>query len=224
MDNETAVSEKIAEMENTFDLVMIADRFDESMILLKDLLCWDYRDITNVKLNARRESTKSVLSDEVREALKDYLKADYQLYNHFSKKFDKLVNGFGKGRMEKELGILGHANDNLKRACSLRPTNNDKLTGENKLWGKGMVGYTASTDEQCQMFSISELNFIDHLRDLQDKKARVIAEEEGVVIQEGLMSDPWGEQKLNNNFNVRPLEHLDIEKLKSMYIHKTDDV
>lgn len=26
--------------------VMVAERFDESMILLRDELCWDFRDVT----------------------------------------------------------------------------------------------------------------------------------------------------------------------------------
>ena len=34
---------KIEEMEETFDLVMVAERWDESMVLLKNLLCWDFR-------------------------------------------------------------------------------------------------------------------------------------------------------------------------------------
>ena len=32
------------------------NNFQESLILLKDLLCWDYEDITNLKLNARKQS------------------------------------------------------------------------------------------------------------------------------------------------------------------------
>ena len=34
---------KIEEMEDTFHLVMVAERWDESMVLLKDLLCWEFR-------------------------------------------------------------------------------------------------------------------------------------------------------------------------------------
>ena len=34
---------KIEEMEDTFDLVMVAERWDESMVLLKNLLCWEFR-------------------------------------------------------------------------------------------------------------------------------------------------------------------------------------
>ena len=34
---------KIEEMEETFDLVMVAERWDESMVLLRQLLCWEFR-------------------------------------------------------------------------------------------------------------------------------------------------------------------------------------
>ena len=44
--NETAIRDKILEIESSFDLVMIAERFDESIILLRDELCWSYRDVT----------------------------------------------------------------------------------------------------------------------------------------------------------------------------------
>ena len=36
---------KIEEMEDTFDLVMVAERWDESMVLLRDLLCWEFRSV-----------------------------------------------------------------------------------------------------------------------------------------------------------------------------------
>ena len=34
---------QIEEMEDTFDLVMVAERWDESMVLLRNLLCWEFR-------------------------------------------------------------------------------------------------------------------------------------------------------------------------------------
>ena len=53
------------------------------MILMKDLLCWDYEDIVNFKLNARKESKKVELSEEARSELRKYMASDYILYNHF---------------------------------------------------------------------------------------------------------------------------------------------
>jgi len=54
--NDEAVTEKIKEMEDKFHLVMIMENFEESLILMKQRLCWDNEDITNLKLNARRKS------------------------------------------------------------------------------------------------------------------------------------------------------------------------
>ena len=38
--------DRIEVYENEFDLVLIAERFDESLVLLQDLLCWDTEDVT----------------------------------------------------------------------------------------------------------------------------------------------------------------------------------
>ena len=67
------VRERIKLVEKKFHLVMILEQFEvreqllyntvrftnnfqESLILMKRLLCWDFEDITNLKLNARKQS------------------------------------------------------------------------------------------------------------------------------------------------------------------------
>jgi len=174
MDNATAVQAKIEEMEDTFDLVMVAERWDESMVLLRDLLCWEFRDVANFKLNARKESKKVVLSSEAREALREYLANDYLVYNHFKAKFEEKVNRFGLPRMSRELGQLKSANEEIQELCSVKATDNDSLKpGENKLWGRGVVAYTYNTTNsaECRLFGLSELNFIDELRKEQKQRA-----------------------------------------------------
>ena len=76
------------------------------MILMKDMLCWDYHDVVNFKLNSRKESKKIHLSDEARAALKKYLAADYKLYNYFKAKFEERLLKFGQHRMNHELSLL----------------------------------------------------------------------------------------------------------------------
>jgi hypothetical protein len=39
---------------------MIAERFDESMVLLADLLCWPLEKVTSLKVNARKPHLKVV--------------------------------------------------------------------------------------------------------------------------------------------------------------------
>ncbi|KAB0405320.1 hypothetical protein E2I00_010024, partial [Balaenoptera physalus] len=52
------VQEHILEVERRFHLVLLQEYFDESLVLLKDLLCWELEDVLYFKLNARRASAR----------------------------------------------------------------------------------------------------------------------------------------------------------------------
>jgi len=40
LDDMEKVKAKVEEIENKFDLVLITERWDESLVLLADLMCW----------------------------------------------------------------------------------------------------------------------------------------------------------------------------------------
>ena len=65
--------------------VLITEYFEESIVLLKHLMCWQYEDLAFFKLNSREESRKSSLSlsPGAKERLRNSMKSDYTLYNHF---------------------------------------------------------------------------------------------------------------------------------------------
>ena len=50
MQDKKSLREKIEFYEKEFDLVLIAERFDESLIVLKDELCWDFEDVMYLKV------------------------------------------------------------------------------------------------------------------------------------------------------------------------------
>ena len=83
-----------------FDIyeVMITDYFDESMVLLKEELCWDTEDISYLKSNSRQfggtESVREWLGPEYSQKLLDWNKADWKLYQHFNQTFNKKVTFF----------------------------------------------------------------------------------------------------------------------------------
>jgi len=45
MDNADSVRKEIFTLQIEFDLVLITERFDESLIVLKDIFCWSMDDI-----------------------------------------------------------------------------------------------------------------------------------------------------------------------------------
>ncbi|GFS03028.1 galactose-3-O-sulfotransferase 3 [Elysia marginata] len=86
-------------LEQQFDLVLIADFFDESMVLLRRYLRWSIKDIIYLKVNMMREDTKTNsvwrkqpnLTSTERIAFRHCNKLDYSLYDHFlSLFFDKI--------------------------------------------------------------------------------------------------------------------------------------
>ena len=56
MESEEKVASKIQELDNQFNLVLLAERFDESLVLLAELLCWPLEDLRYLKQNARKAS------------------------------------------------------------------------------------------------------------------------------------------------------------------------
>ena len=51
--NEEEITEFIENISKRFDLVLIAEYFDESLVLMKRMLCWDFEDIVYVKHKVR---------------------------------------------------------------------------------------------------------------------------------------------------------------------------
>ena len=63
--NSKAIKEYVAFLEEEFDLVLIADYFDDSVVLMKRLLCWELDDVLFVKTNERLDKDKATdISDD----------------------------------------------------------------------------------------------------------------------------------------------------------------
>ena len=56
---EAYVAEAIQQMDQHFTLILLTDFFDESLILMKHLLCWDWDDIVYIKFKMRIEEAKA---------------------------------------------------------------------------------------------------------------------------------------------------------------------
>ena len=110
------VDDYIQYLDGVFDLVLIDEYFDESLVLLKDLLCWNVDDIVYAKLNMENTGEES-LSPRALKILEVYGKHDYSLYMYFKTKFLKTVKEFGAERMSKEVKELQERYDYWRIVC-----------------------------------------------------------------------------------------------------------
>ena len=89
------MADKIREVEAGFQLVMLAERFPESLVLLASTLCWDLQDVTSLKLNGRSAERRQELGNVTRQQLREFQRGDTLLYDHFAKLFEQRVQKFG---------------------------------------------------------------------------------------------------------------------------------
>ncbi|XP_078700693.1 galactose-3-O-sulfotransferase 3-like [Branchiostoma floridae x Branchiostoma belcheri] len=87
----------VSSIDEDFDFVMLTEYFDESLVLLKRLMCWTIRDIvyfkrTNVR-NCPHEEVQ--LPPDLQQAHREWSFVDYALYDHFNKSFWRRINSSG---------------------------------------------------------------------------------------------------------------------------------
>ena len=128
LQNMALVKRYIDKMEEEFDLVMIADYFDESLILLKRLLCWEFQDIVYFKLRTKKK--KINLEKEVENNILTWNRADAILYDHFNKTFWRKVREAGS-TFDEELRTFRRINQEYQESCKSTEDQKCKLSKRN---------------------------------------------------------------------------------------------
>lgn len=170
------VMRDIHNLSKHFHLVLIAEYFEESLILLKDLLCWSMDDILYFKLNARRSSSVSRLNPEMRAKALQWNGADWRLYQHFNATFWARVEAYGKERMKQEVNQLRRRNAEMKAVC----IEGGKAVGAQKIqdgrfrpWQpvgeRSILGYNLKKDTDpkfktiCEKMVTPEIEYLSNL-------------------------------------------------------------
>ena len=112
------IESTIRYIEDQFNFIAIAEYFDESLVLLRRMLCWDIRDIIYISLRQRMyknrylEPTKEQLA-----AHKNVSYTDYILYEYFVSKLDQTLRNQGSD-FTKELSKFRSLNKAVSNFCS----------------------------------------------------------------------------------------------------------
>ncbi len=79
VDNMTAVKRTIKDVEEKFEVVLIMERFEESLVHLADAFCWPLEDVAYLKQNERLGELRTVPTDKTKEIMKVWLRGDYEV-------------------------------------------------------------------------------------------------------------------------------------------------
>ena len=169
MDNKTELRKRIMYYESEFDLVLLVERFDESLVVMKDILCWDLQDIMYLKQNEREAKFKSnIVTPESRLILQQWMWSDYQLYNYFNHKLSDQINKIGQKKVRDYLRSIRREKNKLRERCNVHFVDNDSLKGSPMHMIHNMVK-AYGIHENCTYFAISEPNFYKEIKKQQQK-------------------------------------------------------
>ncbi|KFP20648.1 Galactose-3-O-sulfotransferase 2, partial [Egretta garzetta] len=163
-------------IEASFDLLLISEYFDESMVLLKEIMCWDLDSVVSFPLNTRDSSTKFPLSDTIVEKIKEWNRLDWEIYTHFNRTFwERIDRDIGRERMQREVKALRERQMELARTClqgmgsvapkeikdaSLKPLQHGKA----KILGYNLKqGLDKETERMCRRLVTPELQYSSKL-------------------------------------------------------------
>ena len=168
--NVTAVQEYIAFLEKEFDLVMIMEYFEESMVLMKRLLCWEFHDILHVKTNERQEKERAEMGNNLKENIKRWNKADMLLYEHFNKTFWWQVKMEGEGFYD-DLKTFRQMNQKMNHICFNGTTLQQVYAGKFVKAPALNHNLPTKTKEKCERMTRQENLYLFYLRDKQRSKS-----------------------------------------------------
>ncbi|XP_068686370.1 galactose-3-O-sulfotransferase 3-like [Montipora foliosa] len=116
-ENADVISDFILSVEENFDMVLLLEYFDESLILLKRHLCWSFEDVLYIKHNSRLQSLKKHhIPKKFRTTFLEWNQADVLLYKHFNQTFWKNVKYQGKNFWS-EVRNLKKRSDKIATEC-----------------------------------------------------------------------------------------------------------
>ncbi|XP_071958171.1 galactosylceramide sulfotransferase-like [Antedon mediterranea] len=116
--NQTLLNETIRKIETEFDLIMLQEYFNESLLLLKKLFCWEWDDILYITKTVRIASLRYNVSDKIREDARKWCASDAQLYDHFKVIFLEKLKNYGP-ELEKDLKFLEFKLNQTMYECTL---------------------------------------------------------------------------------------------------------
>ena len=104
-------------LDTELDLVMITDRMDESLVVLKEYMGWEVNDILYLTKKITEKKRSRILSTRTENAILDRMVIDRQIFNHFSAKLDKQIELLGKERIRKLVVNFKLLRQNFEDKC-----------------------------------------------------------------------------------------------------------
>ena len=109
------VNEFLISVDRDIDFSVIAEKFDESIVIMKELLELEWEDV--VYLESNKGARTSKIDTEERNNILEWNYIDFLLYEKMREKFYIIKNELGRERIEREVEALYRYNERIANIC-----------------------------------------------------------------------------------------------------------
>ena len=146
-----------------FHLVLIADRFDESMVLMKRLLRWTTKDVVYRKLNSRKAKKEKIPEPDpdLKRQIRRFNLFDVAVYEHYAKIFDEKIKKEGQSFWD-EVQVFVNITKQISKFCDADKTVSKLIISRSK-WNEQFTMRRA----ECVVLSVKEIKLNSVARNRQ---------------------------------------------------------
>lgn len=137
--NATAMDEYVKKLDKEFQLVIIAEYFDESIVLMRRMLNWKLSDILYRRLHIRGWDRKlTIPRAHDRRLYRKYAFADYALYDFFFQRLFKQIKRAGDDFYQEVL-YFKQVRDEMDDFCKVYPNVTTTYILQKSQWNSNLV-------------------------------------------------------------------------------------
>lgn len=155
------VTDYLRQLKEIFDLILVNEYIDESLILMKRVLNWHVKDIIYQKKLVAKPEKKRTFSENDVPKLRRYLYLDYFLYSMAVEELKKKIDKAGEG-LKDEVNHFNAVIGNVTEYCESAKENesDNVLYIEASPWDTEFV----VTPNDCKLYSKHEIAYIQEIR------------------------------------------------------------
>ncbi|KAL4234008.1 hypothetical protein ACF0H5_005662 [Mactra antiquata] len=147
-------------LEERFALVIVAERYDESLVLLKRKLNWELSDILYVVKNVKNKNkpNRYNMKEHHKELYQDFAMFDYLLYDYFSKRLKKQIEN--EADFDDEVKCFRKINKFVDKFCNSVPNVIESTKIPKTKWNDDFY----ITRDDCEIMHTGEIAFTQMIR------------------------------------------------------------
>lgn len=163
-DDSAKIQAAIQKLDNEFDLVLLTEYFEESMVMLKNLLCWTPEDMIHFNLNQRHQSERRNISSDLAKKIHQWNRADTALYEYFRDVFLQKLNEQNEDFL-RDVNDLKINNEVMRDICLESVSENDESYQDTGIKGfQARQNLTEPLKTSCEKMTWNEVRYLGYFR------------------------------------------------------------